>query len=332
MATINEVSRRAGVSVATVSRVLNNSGPVKPKTREKVLAVMRDLQYQPNTVAQALVSGRSSGIGVLVGDLGSPFFGQVLKGIENVVREGGMHVMVSSGDFDAQRERESVEFLRGRRVEALIVQVDASSNDTLLEWARHSAPMVVFGRHLPELTDRCVWLDNEQGGYLAARHLLRAGHRRIAHISGPLYHEDCRARLQGYGRALLEAGIDLNDDLVVESDFSEAGGQQAAEQLLKLGSAFTAVFVDNDQMAAGVLQACRTAGLQVPDDISVVGYDDVVFASYLTPALTTVRQPLIEMGEATARLALHLLGNGGGTVQRKFEPTLIPRQSVRTLS
>ena len=328
MSTIVEVSRQARVSVATVSRVLNTPDTVKPSTRDRVLEAIKALGYIPNGAAQALGAGRSYGIGVLVGDLASPYFGLMLKGIEKTVRLAGLHVLISNGDFLAATEQEAMTFLRQRRPEAVIVQVSGTSDETLLDWASRGLPLVVFGRRVGGLEACCVYLDNERGGYLATQTLLQAGHRQIAHISGPLHHPDSRDRLTGYWQALGHAGVPYSDHLVVTSDFTEEGGCLATLQLLERQRPFTALFVGNDQMAAGALQALTTAGLRVPQDVSLIGYDDVVFTRYFTPALTTIRQPLEDMGHSAARLALSVLGYDQGTVQLCFEPELVPRQSV----
>lgn len=329
MSTIREVSRRAKVSPSTVSRVLNGTVPVAEATKKRVLAAVEELNYRPNTFARGLATNRSGGVGVAINELTSPFYGAIVRGIEAEVEAAGMHLLVSSGHAEAERERRAVEFLRERRADALIVQVEATDDATLLEWARDQAPLVVIGRLVPELA--CVYLDNEKGGFLATRHLLEQGHRRIAHITGPLAMQDSRARLQGYRRALEAAKLGYDERFVVESDFQEEGGQRATRRLLARGLGISAIFAGNDQMAAGALQVLREAGLRVPDDISLVGYDDVLFSRYLYPGLSTVRQPLIEMGRAAARLALGALEGKEVEVRRKFEPELVIRQSVARL-
>jgi LacI family transcriptional regulator len=332
--TIVAVSKHAGVSVATVSRVLNNSDAVKAVTRERVLNSMKTLGFRPNGAARALGSGKSFGVGVMVGDLGSPFFGQIVKGIEAEVRDAGLHVLVSNGGFSAQAETLAFDFLRQRRSEALILHVDGTTDQDLIEWSRGGEPLIVLGRNLPTLSGQCVFLDNGRGGFIATQHLIDRGHRRIAHVSGPLEsprNYDSRARLEGYRQALEQHSLPVVEELVIESDFTEAGGYAAATRLLEAGAPFTAVFVSNDQMAAGLMQALLKANVRVPEDVSVVGYDDLFYAKYLRPQLTTVRQPLEEMGRAAAQLALKALGLFPGAVKCRFEPELIVRQSVQDL-
>lgn len=331
MPTIKEVSRRAKVSPSTVSRVLNETVPVAADTRQRVLDAVKELDYQPNVFARGLVTNRSGGIGVVLNEISSPYYAGLIGGIEKVVEAEGGHLLVSSGHADAEKEREAVAFLRQRRSDAVIVQVDAATDYDLLAWAKSGPPLIIFGRNVAELTGSCVYLDNEQGGFLATQHLIDNGHRRIAHITGPLWVQDSRARLQGYRRALSANRLPFDELLVVEGDFAEAGGQLAMTRLLERRVNLSAVFVGNDQMALGALTALREAGCRVPNDISLVGYDDVLFARYLSPSLTTIRQPLFEMGQAAARLAVARLKGTETEVKRSFEPELIVRTSVQDL-
>jgi len=329
MATIREVSRLARVSPATVSRVLNGTTPVADPTRERVLQAVAALDYTPNAFARGLATNRSGGIGITVNEVSSPYFGAFVAGVEQVVRESGIHLMVSSGFADADAERSSIEFLLGRRCDGLVVQAEGLPDEDLIELVRGGpAPVVVFGRAIAEIADACVVLDNERGGALAAEHLLAAGHRRIGHVTGPLAYPDARDRLHGYRRALEAAGVGYLERYVVESTFLEEGGARAVARLLERAPEVTAIFFGNDQMAAGGMRTLRESGRDVPADISVVGFDDVFLAQYLTPTLTTIRQPLVEMGRAAAHLLLARLGHEGREVMHRFDPELVERQSV----
>ena len=331
MPTIKEVSRRAKVSPSTVSRVLNETVPVADDTKRRVLDAVKELDYQPNVFARGLVTNRSGGIGVVLNEISSPYYTGLIGGIEKVVEQEGGHLLVSSGHADAEKERAAVAFLRQRRSDAVIVQVDAATDDDLASWAASGPPLVIFGRCVAELADSCVYLDNERGGFLATQHLIDNGHRRVAHVSGPLWVQDSQARLQGYRRALELNDLPFDAALVVEGDFTEAGGHRMMTRLLKRKVNISSVFVGNDQMALGALTALQEAGCRVPNDISLVGYDDVLFARYLSPSLTTVRQPLYEMGQAAARLAVARLKGQETEVKRNFEPELVVRTSVQDL-
>ena len=331
MPTIKEVSRRANVSASTVSRVLNGTVPVAEETRRRVLEAVRELDYRPNAFARSLATNRSGGIGVSVNDLSSPFYGAIVRGIEQEAEAAGMHLLVSSGHADEEKERRALEFLLERRPDVLIVHLEAMPDLELIELMEADVPIVLVGRYLADAEERCVWLDNETGGQLATHHLIDHGHTRIAHITGPLWFPDSRARLLGHRRALDRAGIAFDERLQVEGDFLEEGGYRAAKRLLDRRVDFTAIASANDQMASGAMQALREACIRIPDDISVIGYDDVLFARYLTPTLSTVRQPLEEMGRAATRIALALLEGAEEEVMHKFEPTLVARESVRAL-
>jgi LacI family transcriptional regulator len=329
MATIKEVSHLARVSMATVSRVLNNTVPVAEETRLRVIEAVEVLNYKPNAFARGLVTNRSGGIGVVINEISSPFYSGIVRGIEEVVEPRGLHLLVSSGHAQAPLEQGAVESLKQRRSDALILQLEAVSDTDLVRWAQGDTPVIVVGRSVPELAERCVYLDNVAGGYLATKHLIEHGHRQIAHLAGWLAIKDARDRLEGYKRALADAGLPFDERLVVTGDFVEVGGQRGAQELLGRGLPFTALVAGNDQMAAGALHTLRAHGLRVPQDISLIGYDDVLFARYLFPALTTIRQPLAEMGRAAARLALGALGaDDREGVKTKFEPVLVARESV----
>ncbi len=329
MPTIKEVSKLARVSPATVSRVLNGTTPVAGGTRRRVIEAVAALGYKPNAFARGLATNRSGGLGITLNEISSPFSGALVAGVEQVAREAGLHLMVSSGFADRDLERSSIDFLLERRCDGLVVQAEGLDDDALIELVRNGpAPVVVFGRTIAEIAASCVTMDNELGGELGTRYLLEHGHRHIGHISGPLSFPDARDRLHGYRRALEAAGVAFDERYVVESTFQEEGGGQAAQRLIQRAPELTAIFASNDQMAAGAMRALREVGLEIPHDVSVVGYDDVFLARYLSPALTTVRQPLVEMGRAAAHALLARLRGERREVVHRFDPELVERQSV----
>lgn len=329
MATIYEVSKLAGVSLATVSRVMNKSDKVTLKTRNKVEAAMRQLGYMPNTIAQSLALKRSNSVGVLVPELHGPFFGAMLGAIESELRAEGKHVIITAGHSDPDREKEAIEFLASRRCDALILYVFAISNDYIEAFMKKSMPVVVIGRLIPGIEDDCISLDNELGGYVATRSLIESGHRQIASITGPLSKSDGFERLAGYKRALAEHGIEFNQDLVVEGDYQESSGRAGMRQLLQSGIPFTALFCANDVMAAGAISLAREHGLDIPNDMSVVGFDNVFFTRYMHPELSTVEFPVEMMGRMAARCVLRdVYGKEDQDIQYRFEPKLIRRNSI----
>lgn len=296
------------------------------------MAAVAQLGYYPNSFARGLVTKRSGGIGATVTDLSDPFFGLMLKGIEDRVERGGMHLIVTDGHGQVHAERESIAFLTRHNADAIIAYLQQVPDEEIVQWARPERPLVVVARSVPGIGARCLYIDNVQGGGLATRYLLSMGHRDIAHVSGPTALVDGRDRFQGYRTALELSGVAFRPELAVEADFTAEGGAAAMARLLDRGVSFTAVFAGNDQMAAGAMDVLRNRGLRVPDDVSVVGFDDLPMVRYLYAPLTTVRQPILEMGRAAADLALAALRGEESEVSRGFEPELVVRHSVKRMT
>jgi LacI family transcriptional regulator len=309
--TLADVARRAGVSVATASRVLNGSTRiVNAELRSRVLDAARDLRYVPNAHAQALVRERSAIVGVIVHDVSDPYFAEITRGIQLSAAEASRLVMICNSYRDPERELELVRLLHGQRVEALILagsglddrdytQALIPQIDAFIASGGHVA---FIGRHT--LGGSAVLPDNAGGARAAARMLVELGHRAIGVISGPGLLTTTHDRLSGFRRGLQELGVDLPPGLVVAADFSRDAGMCAACQLLDSQPELTAIFALNDLMAIGALAALRQRGMCVPDRVSVVGFDDIPIAADVTPALTTVRVPMAELGARAVQLAL----------------------------
>ncbi|WP_456268494.1 LacI family DNA-binding transcriptional regulator [Kushneria sp. AK178] len=327
MPTIREVAARAGVSPATVSRVMKGEVRVNAETRSRVEAAIEALGYAPNAFARSLASNRLNGVGLVISHLAGPFMGRVMMTLEAALRRANVSLLVASGGGEAGREQEAVDFLLGRRCDGLIVHANALSNETLAGLAA-TTPLVVFNRQVPQIADHCIHLDNEYGGYLATRHLLDQGHRRIACLTGPLRLQDAAGRLAGYRRALSEQGIEVDDRAIVEGDFTEGSGEQGMATLLARRVPMTAVVAGNDDMALGAMAALRARGCLMPQTVSLIGYDDEACSRHVTPALTTVHAPLEEMAEAAAQRLLALIEGRTPTPASAFMPTLIERASV----
>lgn len=329
MATIYDVSLRAGVSLATVSRVINKNSNVSDKTRQKVLDAMAELDYRPNTIAQSLASNVSNSVGVLVSQLDGPYYGPMMAEIEAALRAQNKHVIIAVGHSDAAVEQDSVEFLLSRGCDALILDVEAVSDDYLVQLSQRSVPIVLINRYIQAMEPRCIYLNNELGGYLATRHLVDLGHRNIAYISGPKNKHDAMERLVGHQRALAEGGLVFDPALYIEGDYKEEGGEAGMLALLQTGKSFTAVVCANDQMASGAIAVCLQRGLVIPRDLSVIGYDNIPFAKYISPKLTTVNNPIHEMGKMAALWVLrHVYADADSQVNNVFEPELVVRGSA----
>jgi LacI family transcriptional regulator len=223
-----------------------------------------------------------------------------------------------------------VEFLLSRSCDALILRLDSVSDEFLVELgARDKTPFVVLDREVPGIMDRCIFLDNELGGYLATRSVLVLGHRKIAYISGPLRKGDASGRLAGHKRALEEHGIEFDSRLVYEGNFQEEGGNRGMERLLASGVPFSAVVCANDEMAAGAFGVARERGMVIPEEMSIMGFDNVFFTRYFRPKLSTINNPVSEMGQMAARLILkEVYGQENLSIQHRYEPTLVNRSSV----
>ncbi|ELM6621923.1 LacI family DNA-binding transcriptional regulator, partial [Vibrio fluvialis] len=257
MATIKHVSEHAGVSQATVSRVINGTSRVSHDKKLKVEKAIKELGYRPNSIAQALASSRTGSVGIVVPELGGPFYSGILHCLEENLRRFGYHAIVTAGSNTEQGQRESVEFLLGRRVDALILHVQHLSDDYLISLEEQGIPVVLVNRFIPEMHRSCIDIDNELGGKLATQYLLQKGHTEIACITGPLDKSDARGRLQGYRRALEDAGLEYNEALVSEAGFTEETGVIATKKLLKRDLQFTAIFASNDHMAFGAFEVLR---------------------------------------------------------------------------
>jgi LacI family transcriptional regulator len=329
MATIYEVSKLAGVSLATVSRVMNSGTRVSEKTREKVTKAMDELNYRPSSIARSLASSCSNSVGILVSELHGPIYGEMMSGIEKQLRTGGKHVIIAAGHSDAASERDGIEFLIDRNCDALILHVEAVDDEYLIELAATQHNFILINRYIPQIADNCISLNNRQGGYLATKALLENGHRNIAYISGPLWKVDASDRYLGHQEALAEFGVSWDQGLLSEGNFQEEGGNECMLALLDTNLPFSAVACANDEMAAGAMQAARDRGMAVPNDISVMGFDNVLLAQYMYPKLSTVNYPVKDMGTMAASWILKNIYHANQPdITHVFEPELVWRDSV----
>ena len=307
--TIRDVAREARVSVATVSRVFNNSGPVREETRAAILAVAERLQYTPNTAARSLSTRRTGTVGVLLPDLHGEFFSEVIRGIDQTVQSSGYHVLISSSHNDRAEIEAALRAMRGR-VDGLILMAPDLDADSLLANLPERLPLVLLNTHLKEPGFDSINIDNYGGALRMTMHLLDAGRRRIALITGGARNYDAQERLRGYREALRGRGLGVDERLIVPGDFTEWSGHAAAQRLAALEPLPDAVFATNDSMAVGALSALRDAGVSVPEDIAVVGFDDIPIAQYVSPALTTVRVSIASLGSRAAARLFQCLAAG----------------------
>ncbi|KXF81560.1 substrate-binding domain-containing protein [Enterovibrio coralii] len=332
MATIKDVAREAGVSVATVSRVINKSPKASQSSIDSVSLAMKKLGYRPNAAARALVSQSTNTVGVLVADVSDPFFGSMIKAIDQVARENGKHILIGNGYHKADDERHALELLINARCEAIIVHAKGLSDEELIGYAQEVKGMVIINRHIPQIAERCIALDNRKGAYLATEFLIRHGHKNIACIASSQDIEDTDQRLEGYLAALQDNGISLSKSYVEYGEVSSDGGETAMTNLLSKSLNITAVVAYNDYMAAGALAALDQNGIPVPSKMSIVGFDDGLIARFVHPSLTTIRYPIEMMAERASRLALALSKKQDIEDETAiFSPTLVRRNSVASL-
>jgi LacI family transcriptional regulator len=299
--TLEEIARAAGVSPSTVSRILNGTARVVPAKQKAVEQAIARFNYRPNVLARSLASGKTDTIGVLTQTVSSPFYAEWLRGIEDGLSETGFTALFVSSRWSVKDEMSRLEQFIARRVDGMILLHAQLDEASLIDYSRR-APLLVLGRSLQNsATLASLPLDNVQGARDATQHLIGQGHRKIAFISGPSNHEDAIERLDGYRMALEEAGIGFDAELVEQGDYLETGGVAAMERLFARGPSFSAVFCANDQTAYGARLTIFRHGLRVPEDISLVGFDDLPTSLYMTPPLTTVRQPTYEIGRLAAQ-------------------------------
>ena len=313
--TIQDIANEAKVSKATVSRVLNNSSVVHPEKRKAIMEATERLGFQPNVVARSLASGRSMTIGVLTQNIGSPFYDAISQGVIAGFGGTGYSPIFVDGRWQPDAEVEAIQALLGRRVDGLVLIGGDIEADHLAQLSR-GLPTIIVARELPG-AHHCIFTDNVDGGYRATKLLIENGHREIAIILGIKHHPD----------ALEDGGIEFDDDLVIAGDFSAESGVRAIDELCEGGRSFSAVFAANDTTAFGARLALYRRGLEVPGDVSLVGFDDQAESAFMAPPLTTVRQPGREMGERASQALLDLI-DGKSFESQSLLGELMVRESV----
>jgi LacI family transcriptional regulator len=336
MATLVEVARRAGVSPATASRILSGSSkPVSEALRHRVLAAARSLQYVPNAHAQQLARAQPTVVGVIVHDVSDPYFAEITRGLQQVATGAGRLLFICNSYRDPHREREYVSLLHGHRTAAIVLAGSGHHDHRaamaiaggLRQYQRDGGRVTVIGRHLQHPGD-AVLPDNETGGYLAGDELYRLGHQRIGVVAGPRELTTTTDRLTGLRRAARTHGRTLPSRRIAYADFDRDSGAVAAAALLDAEPRLTALAVLNDTMAIGALAVARARGLDVPGQLSVIGFDDMPIARDLVPALSTIRLPLAEIGQTAMRLALAPVPPGHARRTVAVAATLVRRAST----
>ena len=329
MATIKDVAREAGVSVATVSRVLNDSGPVSPETRRRIREVATRLRFAPNSAARSLITARTTTLGVLLPDLYGEFFSEVIRGIDQAARRHGYHLLVSSSHADRAETEAALRAMRGR-VDGLVIMSPDLDARALVQNLPDRLPLVLLNSAVQGNAYDALTIENYEGASAMVRHLISLGHRRVAMLKGAARNQDAADRLRGYRAALRSAGIERDPAWEIAGNFTEESGYRAVEALLRLEPRPTAVFAANDAMAIGAMSALREAGVAIPGEMAVAGFDDIPIARYVSPPLSSVRVPIGELGERATEMLLEAIRAGKDRTTRRRETlatTLVIRQS-----
>jgi LacI family transcriptional regulator len=307
---ISEIAKRANVSTATVSRTLNQSGPVKAGTARKVWRAVTELNYYPNSHARALVSGRSRLIGLIVSDITNPFFPELIRTFEGLASQQQYDVLLTSTDYDTTRMTACLRRMLERKVDGVAMMTSEMDAGLIKELSKRNVPIVFMdvGQMGPRMSH--VSIDYGNGVRQAVDHVVQLGHKHVAFITGPLELHSARTRRQAFVDGLRHHGVPLDRKLIREGTHTAEGGEKAMKELLKLSRLPTAVVCSNDWTAIGALHAIHAAGLRVPEDISLVGFDDIPLSSYITPSLTTVRMSARDVGSTAFQALFSLIGEG----------------------
>ncbi len=340
--TIYDVAAEAGTSAATVSRVLSNSGyPVKEEVRQRIIDAAKKLNYTPNMVGRMLKKNISMDIGVIIPTISNPFYSQIILGIEQEARQRGYNILLCNSFRDSETERKYINSLYQKQVRGIVISSIGENHDYLKELQANGVRIVVFDQWTDDIKCSKVGFNYIKGGLMAVEHLISMGHRKIAFATSPLTRRSRRETMEGFRLALLKHGIPFEEDYVIESESEEEqengtyefeNGKKLAVKIMDLKDKPTAVFAVNDMTAIGIIQGLTNYGVRVPEDISVIGFDNIEISSMINPPLTTVNQPSFETGRLACKLLLDSMNdNGYEDVSVVLEPSLIIRKSVRNL-
>jgi len=326
---MREVAERAGVSITTVSHVINRTRKVSEELTNRVHAAMEELDYRPNLLARGLRKKESKTIGVVLPDISNSFFADIARAIEDTSFAHGFSVILCNTDDDLAKEIAYSRALSEKQVDGIIFVAAGKSSDQVRKLQEQKLPVVIVDRPIADITADTVLTDDINGGWLGAKHLIELGHTRIACIMGPSILEPAAQRMYGYRKAMQEEGLFVEDEWIVRSNFRFDGGRQAAIQLLALPQPPTAIFASNDMMAFGAISAAKEMGLMIPDDLSIVGFDDILMCAIFNPALTSINQPKDEIGALATNMLLDRIENPHQPTRREMlDTTLVVRKST----
>jgi LacI family transcriptional regulator len=315
--TLKMVAEKAEVSVNTASRAINNRPDINLETKKRVLQIAKKLGYIRNAAAVALRTKKTGTIGVVIADNRNPFYAELLNGIEEASREKNYHIILANTQRDYKKEEEAINLLLAKRVDGLLITPVQDKDDDIRNLIDANIPFVITGRDFENIEVDAVYNDEVKGGFLATEYLIKKGHKRIALIDGFLYKSPAKGRLDGYIKALNKYRISLDESLISVGDINIEDGYERTKQMLGENLDFTAIFAYNDMMAFGSMQAIKEKGLRIPEDIGLVGYDDIPFSSLISPSLTTIKLKKQELGVESVKLLFSRI-NGGRKKTKKI--------------
>lgn len=330
MATMKDIAKLACVSTSTVSHVINHSRYVSKEIAERVNRAAQELNYSPSVLARSLKTNRTKTLGMLVTTSSNPFFGEVVKGVERSCYQKGYNLILCNTEGDQERMITSISTLLQKRVDGLILMCSSLEGEHIEIFDKYpDVPVVVMDWGPMLFTSDKIQDNSLRGGYIAAKYLIECGHHEIGCITGPLNRYQAQMRYEGYKRALNEEGLEFHSNWVIESNFECDGGYEAFNRMFQNGPLPSAIFVCNDMMAMGVINAANEKGIAIPQELSIIGYDDIQIAKFMSPSLTTIHQPKYRLGQAAVETLLRRLDKSCDETQViQLEPTLVERSSV----
>lgn len=329
---LKDIARLANVSIATVSMILNNKGQnISASTRENILRIARERNYIPNAMARSLIIGRTKIIGLIIPDISNPFFPELARGVEDKANVSGYNVIFCNIDDDLEKEEKCLEMLAEKMVDGIIYAHSAKRTGGLESYIRENVPIILIDRDMDVKNVKGkVLVDNLHGAYQGVKHLLEKGYRKIAFVTGALTSNTALGRLNGYKKALMEYDVQINERYIKAGHYKSEWGVEATKQFLLEGIDFDAVFCGNDLIALGVMKTLIDQGFRIPDDVGVVGFDDIWMAKMVVPELTSIKQPIYEMGCKAAEMLIDVISNPeteGVDREIILKPQLIVRRS-----
>ncbi len=330
--TIKDIAEAANVSVTTVSRVLNDKPDVSPNTRKVVLEKINELGYKPNSIARGLALQKTNTLGLIIPDISNPFFPNIVRGVEDMANKKGYSIIFCNTDNEQKKEKEAIELMKEKQVDGILLSLSTTNKKELKELRNVEYPVVQIDRKIPDIDYPSITIDNYKSAYTATKYLINFNHQKIAHITGDLETITGSKRLEGFKNAITEANLNIKDSYIKKGNYSKKSGYQNMLDLLKNNNPPSAVFIANDLMAVGAYQAVFELDLSIPEDISIIGHDNIDVTNLVNPTLSTMAQPKYELGHKAVQLLIEEIENNNLSNEEIILTTdFINRNSTRRL-